>query len=173
MCSLNARGRRFVPKWWTFALYDWRMNSRVLEGAEAQAAAPSRWIERLLWIDGGAGAAVGVLVLALMGWLAVFYRLPLELVRFMGVMNLVYGAYSLTLASRRRRPLAAIVFLVLANTTWAVLCVRWAIVHGSTASVFGHLQLLGEALFVGGLAAIEWRVRHQLVERRPSAGPAP
>jgi hypothetical protein len=37
----------------------------------------------------------------------------------MGLMNLVYGTYSLTLASRRRRPSWSIVLLVVANSAWA------------------------------------------------------
>jgi hypothetical protein len=35
--------------------------------------------------------------------------------------------------------------------------------HWSTASVLGQVQLLGEALFVGALAAIEWRYRRVLL----------
>jgi hypothetical protein len=127
----------------------------------------------LLWIDGGAGAVVGVVVLVLMGWLSALYRLPLELVRFMGLMNLVYGTYSLTLASRRRRPSWSIVLLVVANSAWAFACVWWSMLHWSTASVLGQVQLLGEALFVGALAAIEWRYRRVLVgaaQRSPEYG---
>lgn len=136
----------------------------IVESASEPVSETPVWVRsRLLWIDGGGGAVVGVIVLALMGWLSVLYRLPLDMVRFMGVMNLVYGAYSLTLASRRTRPLWAIVLLATANMVWALACVRWSVIHWSTASVFGQIQLLGEALWVGGLAVIEWRYRRALL----------
>lgn len=131
--------------------------------SEPIAEAPSWVRSRLLWIDGGGGAVVGVIVLGLMTWLSALYRLPLELVRFMGVMNMVYGAYSLALASRRSRPLWAIVVLATANFGWALACVRWSAVYWPTASFLGQIQLLGEALFVGGLALIEWRYRRVLL----------
>lgn len=87
--------------------------------------------------------------------------------------RLVYGTYSLTLASRRRRPSWSIVLLVVANSAWAFACVWWSMLHWPTASVLGQVQLLGEALFVGALAAIEWRYRRVLVgaaQRSPEYG---
>ena len=120
--------------------------------------------KRLLWVDGSAGAVVGVLVLALSGWLSGWYGLPRDFVIFMGWANLAYGCYSLTLASRPKRPIAFIWLLIVANLTWAVHCVRWAVVFHESATLLGHAQLLGEAFFVGGLAILEWRWRELLVE---------
>ncbi len=117
---------------------------------------------KLLWVDGLAGAFVGVVVLSISRWLSGWYRLPHDLVFFMGVMNLVYAGYSLSLASRKRRPMALIVLLVFANLGWAVACVRWGLIFAPSASWLGLVQLWGEALFVGGLAALEWRWREQL-----------
>jgi hypothetical protein len=37
-----------------------------------------------------------------------------------------------------------------------------AITLGDTASIFGMIQLIGEAIFVGGLACLEWRYRKEL-----------
>lgn len=122
------------------------------------------WQRKLLWVDGLGGAAVGVLVLLLGGWLSELYRLPRDLVFLMGWANLAYGTCSTTLASRSHRPMALIVLLVVANLTWAVLCFRWTALHHEAASVFGFLHLLGEGVYVGGLACLEWRWRESLRE---------
>ncbi len=117
----------------------------------------------LLWVDGLAGATAGVAVLAIGGWLSKWYQLPRDLLFLIGWVNLAYGSYSLSLAARRRRPRALIVLLVGANLTWAVFCLPWAVVFSETASLFGLAHLVGEALFVGGLACLEWRWRELLL----------
>jgi hypothetical protein len=115
-----------------------------------------------VWIDGCAGALGGLVTLAIGPWLAGVYALPIELMRAHTAANFAYAAYSLFLASRRTRPLPALVLLVFANAAWAGLCLRWAFVHAETASVFGLAHLLAEAAFVGGLAVAEWRSRNVL-----------
>ena len=125
------------------------------------------WRRNLLWIDGSGGVAVGVLVLTLAPWLAEWHRLPHDFLLLMGAANLGYGAYSLTLARQARRPMALIGLLVLANLTWAVLCLRWAAIYWDTASPLGLLHLIGEGVFVGGLAILEWRWR-ELLRTRPT-----
>lgn len=117
---------------------------------------------KLLWVDGLAGAVAGVAVLLLGGWLSKWYRLPQDFLFFIGLVNLAYGSYSLSLARRARRPKTLILLLVVANLTWAVLCFRWVVVFGETASLFGLAHLVGEGLFVGGLACLEWRWRELL-----------
>ena len=101
-------------------------------------------------------------MLALAGWLSDWYQLPKELLLFMGWVNLAYASYSLSLASRPQRPMILIGLLVVANLAWAVACVRWAVVYAATASWLGLAHLVGEALFVGGLACLEWRWRASL-----------
>ena len=76
--------------------------------------------QQLLWADCLGGLAVGTLVLLLSSWLSELYRLPLDLVRFMGWVNVGYGAYSLSLARRSVRPLALIQLLAAANVSWAL-----------------------------------------------------
>lgn len=121
----------------------------------------------LLWVDGGAGFAVGVAMLAFFPWLVDWYRLPEDLLRLVAWANVSYGVYSLTLASRPRRPLALIVLLVLANLTWAVLCLRWIVIHSGDGGLLGLLHLGAEAVFVAALAGLEWRWRHLLRRARP------
>lgn len=121
--------------------------------------------QNLLWIDGGAGATVGALLLIGAKWISDLYDLPLNFIYFVATANLLYGCYSLTLASRRKRPMALIRLLIGGNLLWSILCIRWFIIFSDTASVFGLLQLGGEAVFVGGLGILEWRWRTHLQSR--------
>ncbi|MEM8995483.1 MAG: hypothetical protein AAGF23_11910 [Acidobacteriota bacterium] len=122
-----------------------------------------KWPDQLLWTDGLAGAAVGVGTLLFAGWLSELYNLPRQFVLLVAAANLVYGAYSISLARSRRRPPGLIVLLVVANTTWAVLCFQWVYRWHGTASAFGLFHLGAEGLFCLGLAVYEWRLRHRLV----------
>lgn len=122
------------------------------------------WARRnLLWVDGIAGTLVGVAMLLAGRWLRELYRLPPNLYLLISLANLMYGCYSLWLASRNKRPKAFIWALIVANLTWATLCARWFFVYAAIASFFGLAHLLAEALFVGGLAFVEWRWREQLL----------
>lgn len=116
----------------------------------------------LLWIDGLAGAIVGVAMLTLGGWLSELYRVPKDLLILMGLVNLAYASYSLSLASRSRRPIPFILLVAAANLIWAVFCFRWAFVFSETASFLGLAHFVVEGLFVAGLACLEWRWRELL-----------
>ena len=117
----------------------------------------------LLWIDGLGAALAGVLTLALMGWLSELYDLPRNLLLLIGVVNLLYGSFSLPLARRRQRPLVLIQLLAVANLAWALFfCFRWAYVYSDTASLFGLAHFVGEGIWVGGLGVLEWRWRESL-----------
>jgi hypothetical protein len=120
-------------------------------------------MKNLLWVDCVAGAVVGAAVLLLSGWLSPLYGLPRGLILFTGVANILYASYSFVLASSNRRPLALINALVVANSTWALVCVYLAVGVAQSPTVFGLAHLLGEAVFVAGLASLEWRWREQLL----------
>ena len=128
-------------------------------------------IANLLWIDSGAAALAGSLCLLLSERLSVLHALPQELLQLIGVVNLLYAAYSFSLAIRARRPRWLITLLVLANSAWALVCLGMAASFAGTASVFGIAQLLGEAVFVAGLAGLEWKWRGRLL--RAHLGMAP
>lgn len=117
----------------------------------------------LLWVDCGAALLAGLVLLLLSSWLSQLYALPHGFLMGMGVANLAYGTYSLSLARRARRPRSLLVLLVVANATWAALCGLAAVRLAGTASAFGLAHLVGEGLFVGGLAALEWRRRERLL----------
>jgi hypothetical protein len=104
----------------------------------------------------------GVAVLSLSEWLSQLYALPGDILVGIGVVNLTYGAFSFSLAVRARRPRTLIVLLVVANATWGGLCVLTAAVLTGTASPLGLAHLVGEGVFVGGLARLEWSQREQL-----------
>lgn len=118
---------------------------------------------RLLWVDCTAAALAGVAVLAFSGWLSGLHGLPEGLLIFIGGVNLVYASYSFSLARQAERPMRLIKLLVYANVGWALACLGIAAVVLERATVFGVGHLVGEALFVGGLAALEWSQRQELV----------
>ena len=117
----------------------------------------------LLWIDSRAGLAVGIIVLAFAAWFSRLYALPVEVVIGIGLANLGFGLFSYSLWRRPHRPRALIRVLVVANASWAVLSAVAVVVAAPCASPFGLAHLLGECLFVGGLAILEWRNRESLL----------
>lgn len=120
-------------------------------------------MRNLLWVDCIAGALAGLLVLMFSGWLSGLHALPRELLLANGAMNLLYASFSFSLAVRARRPRPLINVLVFANLSWAVVCLCLAAVFAGSATAFGIGHLVGEAVFVGGLAGLEWRWRDQLL----------
>ena len=122
----------------------------------------------LLWVDCSAGILAGAVALSFSEWLSQLYALPVSLVVAMGIANLAYGTYSLSLARRASRPRARIVSLALANASWAVLCGVTAVAVAESASRWGLAHLIVECAVVGGLAGLEWRHRERLLNsRRP------
>ena len=123
---------------------------------------PRRRSWDLLWLDGTAGAAAGVVVLALSGWLSGLEGLPRGLLLATGAANLVYASFSLSLAGRARRQVALIQVLAAANGAWMVVCLALAATYWEVATVLGRVHLVGEGFFVGGLGALEWMRRETL-----------
>ena len=114
---------------------------------------------RILWIDGIAALLAGIFVLLTTDWLTEWYNMPREMLLFIAVVNLTYATYSLSIAMLKKRPLVLIIILVIANLIWATNCLRLAVIFSDNASIFGLTHLVGEAMFVGGLAYLEWRYR--------------
>jgi hypothetical protein len=117
---------------------------------------------QILWIDGTAGLLAGISLFLTIDLLEKWYNIPRGILVFIGIANLTYGTYSLSIARLKKRPETLIVILVIANLAWAVNCIRMAITFWDTASIFGLIHLIGEAIFVGGLACLEWRYRKVL-----------
>jgi len=119
----------------------------------------SRLAQRLLFLDGGAGSAVGLGVLTLREWLAELYAMPLSLVTFIGAANLAYGCYSGALAGRawyQKGPSCrAIDGLIAANLAWTVVCAALVVTTFRSASALGLGHLVLEGMFVAWLALAE------------------
>ena len=120
-------------------------------------------LKRLLWIDCIGAALAGVTVIALSGWLSRLEGLPQGVLLFTGAMNLLYGSFSFSLAVRARRPMRLIELLVVANLAWVPVCLGLGAAFSATATPFAYAHLVGEAVYVGGLAVLEWRNRGLLV----------
>jgi len=103
-----------------------------------------------------------VAMFSLSGWLSQLHELPQSFLVGIGLMNIIYGTFSFSVAIRSKRPKSLIVKLVIANTVWAGFCVIAAVVLVDTASLFGLAHLVGEGIIVGGLAVLEWDQREQL-----------
>lgn len=120
------------------------------------------WVRRIFWIDGLAALSAGWFVLALRRFLAEIYALPLDLITLVGLVNVGYSAFGLTLAVQRRRRMGGIIGLSVANYSWAIVCAWLAVRFRNDATVLGLTHLLFEGMFVATLATIEWRNRHAL-----------
>lgn len=115
----------------------------------------------ILWVDGGAGASVGVVVLGLRVWLAAFWALPPSLVLLVGTANLAYGCYSGTLAVRASLGLPpsrrAVESLIVANAAWVPISLGLLVMTWDFASAWGVAHFCLEGLFVGCLGYLESR----------------
>ena len=114
-------------------------------------------------MDCTAGALVGVVVIAFSDGLSRLEGLPREVLLFTGVVNVLYACYSFSLAVRAERTMPLIKLLVFANLAWVPVCLGLALFFREQATLFGFAHLVGEAIFVGGLAVLEWNQRDQLL----------
>ncbi len=106
-----------------------------------------------------AGVTVGCAVLALAtgGQFSSLTGLPGWLPIFMGSANLLYAAFSFSIVTAARYNAMPVRLLVLANATWSVTCIFMTYFFFSTATLLGLGYLMGEAVFLGCLACLEWK----------------
>ncbi|MBK9164441.1 MAG: hypothetical protein IPM21_11155 [Acidobacteria bacterium] len=116
----------------------------------------------VLWIDCLGALATGALLFILSGSIAPLYGLPQSCVVGHGIVHLVYGTYSFSLAVRRTRTILLITLLVFANAAWAFLCIIFAAKMVESDPVFAAVHFLIEGIYVGGLAYFEWNQREAL-----------
>ena len=122
----------------------------------------NKLIPRLLWIDSLGAIAAGLGVLALSSWLAGLHNLPLGIIIFIGVTNIIYGCFSFTLAKTPERSVAAIAILSVANMLWLMVCIGMVGLYFDAITAFGMLHILGEGLYVFTLGLMEFRNRNLL-----------
>ncbi len=124
------------------------------------------WLRRILWIDGIGALAAGTCLLVFRGFFEGLYDLPLNLITVLGLVNLAYAAFALTLAAQRSRRLAWVISLSMANYFWALVCALLLIRFGGDATWFGLAHFVLEGTWVAALGTVEWRNRRQLAGQR-------
>ena len=124
--------------------------------------APPRYVDHLLWVDCTGGAVVGAAVLALSAPLSDLFGLPRGVLLVTGAANVLYAAYSFSLARRSRPSRGAVAALAVANVAWAPVCAGILAVWGLDASALGVAHFVLEGAYVGALGAVEWRWRDRL-----------
>ncbi|ODA31267.1 hypothetical protein [Planctopirus hydrillae] len=116
----------------------------------------------LILLDWTAGAGAGVLMILLRFWLAELYQLPAELMLTFGMVNLAYASFSFILWLLSRKDyVPGLQMIAAANILWAIVCLAMFFVWWGTASFLGAGHFVGEALIVGGMGLLEWRVANQ------------
>jgi hypothetical protein len=116
---------------------------------------------QMLWLDAGAGALAGVLLLAFRDSLAAWFGFAVELVSFNAIANLAYASYSGTLAALTALDIApprrSLTLLVIANAAWIIVCIGILSQVWTSGTALGRGYLALEAMFVGTLAFAEYR----------------
>lgn len=120
--------------------------------------------KHILWVDCLGAILTGILLAALSGYIAPIYSLPQSWVIAHACVHLAYGAFSLSLAVRRTRPIGLISTLAIANASWAVLCIIFAARMVEGDSVLAAAHFLIEGIYVGTLGFIEWNRREVLAK---------
>jgi len=124
--------------------------------------ATRRWVRGIFWIDGLGALAAGTCLLVFRGFFAGLYELPLNLITVLGLVNLAYASFALTLAALSHRRLALVTGLAMANYFWALVCVLLVIRFTGDASFFGLSHFVLEGAWVAALGAAEWQNRRDL-----------
>ncbi len=114
-------------------------------------------LQRLLWIDGIAALTSGCIVLLFTTPLSGFFNLPHQVLQVMAFISLGYAAYSLSLAQRKVKPISLLKLLVFANGAWVIVCLSVMLFYSYTATFYGIIYLILEALLVATLAFLEWK----------------
>lgn len=122
---------------------------------------------QILRLDYGGGLIVGLLLLALAGWLRGLFAMPPLLYFGIAGANLAYGCFSLWIARRPARPVALVATLAGANAIWGILCGLAVVFLRDAMSIWGLAHVLAEGLFVFWLAGMEWRHRHAIAGTEP------
>ena len=116
----------------------------------------------ILWLDCVGGLVVGIIVLVFCKVLSNWEGLPLSVVAFMAIMNLVYGAFSLFITLRKHRPIILVRILAIANMAWLLVCIAIVATWFNQLTLLGWIHVLGEGLYVATLGWVEWKWRDRI-----------
>lgn len=98
----------------------------------------------------------GVIVLLFNSRLSAFFNLPENFLKAQAIITLVYAFYSISLARQNTHPKRLIYLLAIANFAYALFVIGFALYFFRTATIYGSIYLIAEALFIGVLAFLEW-----------------
>ena len=116
----------------------------------------------ILWLDCIGGLIVGVAVLTFFRAVGSLGGLQTAVVIGMGLANLLYGSYSLFVATRKPRPRRLVEILAYGNMAWLGVCVLVTFLEWDRVTPLGILHVIGEGIYVAGLGIVEWFWRHEL-----------
>ncbi|MFY7856609.1 MAG: hypothetical protein ACOVQT_10755 [Rubrivivax sp.] len=124
-------------------------------------------MRRLLRADCVAGLTVGSVGLALTGFgvLGEVLGLSQTVLFVVGGANVLYGLFAGSILLLPGPQTGRIALLIAANFVWCAACLLMVALHAHSASMLGWVYLLGEAVFVGGLAALEWRALRPVLQQ--------
>ncbi len=114
-------------------------------------------LKKLLLIDGIAALLAGTLVLIFSYRLSVFFNLPRNLLQILAIISVAYSVYSIRLARGKTHSRNLVYFLVVANVVYTLFALCIVVYYFNTATVYGTVYFLAEAIFIGTLAYLEWR----------------
>ncbi len=113
----------------------------------------------ILYVDSFGALLIGATVFALSPWLSDVYGWSVPHVRFVAVVNMIYGPYSgilaLMLRVKHRLHSWPLRFLIVANAAWGILCFVQAIWLSDISTIFGTASLIAEGIYVSALAFLE------------------
>lgn len=115
-------------------------------------------LTNLLWFDGFSALTAGIVLLVFRVSLSNWLELPLWLLTFQGITNLVYATYSMSLARRKSRPFWMLKTLVVGNLAYAIFSLIMLLTFFRRCNIYGKMLFAAEVLYIGGLAWLEWTV---------------
>lgn len=124
---------------------------------------------KIIWVDCIAAISVGLIVLLFHSMVGAIYHIPEQTIIFIALSNLLYGAYSFSLAIQKARNIKHLQLLVFGNLFWALVCAGVVAQYFNVASLIGIAFIVCEAMFVIMLAYFEWKYRYELVLEDGSA----
>lgn len=116
-------------------------------------------LRRVLWVDGVAGLATVASLLLAPAVFSSMYGFPPRLVQGSAAALLVYAALIATLIFKPGQSAFRLGVLVGGNVAWVAASAWVAFGSGLELTPIGRAYVVGQAVFVAALAALEYRFR--------------
>ncbi|MBM9576501.1 hypothetical protein JWG45_04965 [Leptospira sp. 201903070] len=118
--------------------------------------------KKIALADSVSAFIAGAFTLIFSSFLCEWYRWPLHLILFIGMVNMLYGFYSGFISFRfitgNLVAKEIIILLIIANSLWGGYCLTQIFYLQSSSSILGLLHLGFEAIYVLGLAYWEAKI---------------